>query len=86
MNIGDTVSIHFPDDGEGESWSRGVILDTIAQHPSDSHAVHVINVNAFKWEKRDQWGAYDGVPQILAREVKGQSELTFVDTWPRRAN
>ena len=84
---GDTVVIYEPhnrDTHESENWARGVIKETIAAHPSGSHALHVVRINAFKWAEADPWGPYDGVPEVLARETRGIDELTQVDTWPRR--
>lgn len=85
MKAGDTVTFH--DSGsarEHESWTRGVIRQTLARHKSGSFAVHVVTITGFKWDCEAPWGSYDGVPEVLGREVNGSSELEFIDTWPRR--
>lgn len=85
MNPGDTVVINCPwdgRDGDGDTWLKGAIEKTIAEAPG--YAVHIVKVTAFKWGRADMWGAYDGVPTVLAREERSQSILQWVDTWPRR--
>ena len=89
---GDTVEIRCPVDRtdysgpvlpEPATWLRGTITKTLEAHPSGCHAVHVVRVDAFKWQQKDPWGIYDGVPDVMAREMRGGDELEFIDTWPR---
>lgn len=69
---------------EHHSWTRGIIRKTIARSENGTRALHVVTINGFKWDQESDWGEYDGVPEVLGREVDGGSELEFVDTWPRR--
>lgn len=83
---GDTVTVYMPDEGEGECFTRGEVVETVAAHPSGSHALHVVLQTRFKWNRSDSWGEYDGIPKCIARETRGNAELTWVDNWPRRGN
>lgn len=85
LNIGDEVTFYDPgSQREHESWTRGKIVRTLARHKSGSPAVHVVKIDGFKWDNAALWGPYDGVPEVLGREHNGNSELEFIDTWPKR--
>ncbi len=85
LTIGDTVTMYDPGSKrEHESWTRGKIRETLARHRTLKAAVHVVTIDGLKWDKDAPWGPYDGVPEVIARENNGSSELEFIDTWPRR--
>lgn len=92
LKRGATVTINCPwdgRDGDGDTWLRGTIEETVAACAATGFAVHVVRVTAFKWARADTWGPYDGVPCVLAREGPDEwqgreSVLQWVDTWPRR--
>jgi hypothetical protein len=87
LKIGDTVTFYDPGSRrEHESWQRGIIRQTIARDRKGRHAVHVVALNAHKWDRDSPWGSYDGVPEVLGRETNGSPELEWIDTWPRRHN
>lgn len=84
--IGQVVTVRcpaLPNESE-DTWLRGVVRRTLARNERTGHAVHVVEVEQFKWAAVDAWGEYDGVPEILAREVPRTAVLEWVDTWPRR--
>ena len=91
LKIGTTVTLHEPGSAtEHESWERGTISATLSTAVDGSTALHLVSINAHKWKLNAPWGPYDGVPEVLARERKGDTlvpiydELEFIDTWPRR--
>ena len=80
MKAGDTVVVRCPAEGsEPETWLRGKIQRTVAREPGGAHAVHVVRVRNFKWDKSDPWGPYTGVPEVLARETRGRDVLVWID-------
>jgi hypothetical protein len=84
LAIGDTVTFYDPGTNrEHESWQRGTIRETIARNPTGRQAVHVVRINAHKWDRDAPWGPYDGVPEVIGRETDGNSELVWIDQWPR---
>jgi len=92
MFVGQQAVVRCPPDAPGETnldgslpetWMQGRIHETLARHER-GFMLHVIEVTGFKWAWADPWGAYDGVPFALAREIPGTAILQWVDTWPRR--
>jgi hypothetical protein len=82
LKVGDTVTFYNPGTlGEHESWNRGVIRQTVIRNPRKWLALHVVTLNAHKWDYLDEWGPYDGVPEVLGRETDGNPELEFLCTW-----
>lgn len=91
MKIGQSVTLYNPGErGEHESWTRGVVAQTIMH---GGQLVHVVRVNGFKWDEADTWGDYDGVPEVIAIQAPEDEldsvdphlpRLKFVDTWPPR--
>ena len=86
LKIGDTVTMYNPVTAcEHESWTRGVIRRTLSRCRNGCYAIHVVRITGFKWDRSATWGPHDGVPEVIAREVGGcDTELEFIDTWPRR--
>ena len=81
LKIGDIVTFHdLGSREEHESWARGIIRETIARSRDGRHAVHIVAINAFKWDFDAPWGPYDGVPEVLGRETDGISELEWIDS------
>src|SRR6185503_8503327 len=85
--IGQIVTVRCPPDGNDltETWLRGIVRRTLARNEQSGHAVHVIEVQEFKWAAADAWGHYDGVPEVIARERPGTSVLEWLGTWRRRS-
>jgi hypothetical protein len=85
--IGQIVTVRCPpcQGDPTETWLRGIVRRTLARNEESGHAVHVIEVQQFKWAAADAWGYYDGVPEVLAREIPQKFELEWLDTWPRRS-
>lgn len=85
LKIGTTVTIYDPGSKrEHESWTRGIIIQTLAGNRNCSHPVHVVRINGMKWDKNAPWGAYDGVPEVMAREHNGSTELGWEGVWTCR--
>jgi hypothetical protein len=83
LKVGDTVTFYDPGSvREHESWQRGTIRKTLVQ--AGATAIHIVTINAHKWDLEAPWGLYDGVPELLGRETDGNPDLEFLDTWPRR--
>ncbi len=61
------VIVRCPADGEEqETWLKGVVVPVQRRMQP---RFHVIRVTAFKWEERDPWGEYTGIPFIVAKET-----------------
>ena len=86
LKTGDMVTLYDPGSAdEHESWMRGRIRATLSSCRLQPTAVHILSINGFKWDRDAPWGPYDGVPECIARETDGSSELEWIDTWPRRS-
>jgi hypothetical protein len=79
LRAGDVVTFHNPGNKrEHESWQCGVIVKTIARYVGIGKALHVVRLDAHKWDAEAPWGPYDGVPEVIGREVNGRTELEWV--------
>ena len=57
LKLGTTVTMHSPGTiDEHESWTRGVIRETLAVSKDGTYALHVVRNDAFKWDLDAPWG------------------------------
>lgn len=80
LKPGDTVISYNPGDRrEHESWTRGVIIETLT---SSAHcAVHLVKIDGFKWDALAPFGAHDGNPEMIVRERPfGNSNVEFLES------
>jgi hypothetical protein len=69
---------------EDESWLTGPVQKTLVS--GRYHAVHVIRPTDFTWTPLEHWTAWDGLPEVIARETLGSPVLKAIDNWPGRTN
>lgn len=80
LKPGDTVVSYNPGSyREHESWTRGVITETLRTEIDG--AIHLVMINGFKWDSGVAFGEHGGNPEMIVREHPfGCAEVEFLES------